>query len=225
MPAAKDRAPRLGRKKSLPPSPMARLRAYFLAGILITAPVGLTLYIAWNLIAWVDNMVLSLVPAQYNPETYLPFFIPGLGLIVVLVALTLIGALTAGLVGKWVRQSFDLILTRLPVVRSIYGAIKQIVETMLTNQSRAFRECVLVEFPRPGVWSLGFVSGATPPEIAQRLDDDVINIFVPTTPNPTGGYLLFVPRAKVIFLKMAVEDGVKLVVSTGIVQPESAPAS
>ncbi|WP_374375543.1 DUF502 domain-containing protein [Dongia sp.] len=199
-----------------------RLRNYFLAGILITAPVGLTVYIAWLFISWVDNTVLPLVPPHYNPENYLPFSIPGIGLIIVLVVLTLIGAVTAGIFGRLTRQLMESVLNRLPIIRSLYGAIKQITETVLANKSAAFRECVLVEFPRKNAWTIGFVTGATPEEVGQLVDGDPITIYVPTTPNPTSGYLIFVPRAELIYLDMSVEDGIKLVVSGGIVTPATA---
>nr|WP_298684699.1 DUF502 domain-containing protein [uncultured Dongia sp.] len=214
--------------EDLPPRRVARLglgvrlRNYFLAGILITAPVSLTIYIAWLFISWVDQTVLPLVPPEYNPENYLPFSIPGIGLIIVLLVLTLIGAVTAGLFGRLTRQLMESILNRLPIIRSIYSAIKQIVETVLANQSSAFRDSVLVEFPRAGAWTLGFVTGTTPPEVAAAIGGDALTIFVPTTPNPTSGYLIFVPRKDVIYLDMSVEDGIKLVVSGGIVAPGKA---
>jgi uncharacterized membrane protein len=201
-----------------------RLRNYFLAGILITAPVSLTVYIAWLFISWVDQTVLPMVPPEYNPERYLPFSIPGIGLIIVLLVLTTIGAVTAGLFGRLTRQLMESILNRLPIIRSIYSAIKQIVETVLANQSSAFRDSVLVEFPRAGAWTLGFVTGTTPPEVATAIGGDALTIFVPTTPNPTSGYLIFVPRRDVIYLDMSVEDGIKLVVSGGIVAPGKAVA-
>lgn len=199
-----------------------RLRNYFLAGILITAPVGLTVYIAWLFISWVDDTVLPLVPPQYNPDNYLPFSIPGIGLIIVLVVMTVIGAVTAGIFGRLTRQLMESVLNRLPIIRSLYGAIKQITETVLANKSAAFRECVLVEFPRKDAWTIGFVTGATPGEVADSLAGDPVTIYVPTTPNPTSGYLIFVPRAECIFLEMSVEDGIKLIVSGGIVTPTTA---
>lgn len=199
-----------------------RLRNYFLAGILITAPVSLTIYIAWLFINWVDETVLPLVPPEYNPDNYLPFSIPGIGLIIVLVVLTIIGAVTAGLFGRLTRQLIESILNRLPIIRSIYGAIKQIVETVLANQSAAFRDCVLVEFPRSGSWTLGFVTGGTPLEVKHSIGQNTVTIFVPTTPNPTSGYLIFVPKSEVKYLDMSVEDGIKLVVSGGIVAPNTA---
>lgn len=197
----------------------ARLRTYFFAGILITAPVSLTIYLAWLFIRFVDEQVFSVIPQEYNPETYLPFSIPGIGLLLALVFLTLIGALTAGILGRAINHLFEGILNRLPVIRSIYGAIKQIMETVLANKSSAFRECVLIEYPRKGVWTLGFITGTTKGEVQEKTAEQVINVFVPTTPNPTSGFLLFVPEQDIIRLKMPIEDGLKLVVSGGIVTP------
>ena len=197
----------------------ARLRTYFFAGILITAPVSLTIYLAWLFIRFVDEQVFSVIPQEYNPETYLPFSIPGIGLLLALVFLTLIGALTAGILGRAINHLFEGILNRLPVIRSLYGAIKQIMETVLANKSSAFRECVLIEYPRRGVWTLGFITGTTKGEVQEKTAEEVINVFVPTTPNPTSGFLLFVPEQDIIRLKMPIEDGLKLVVSGGIVTP------
>jgi uncharacterized membrane protein len=197
----------------------ARLRTYFFAGILITAPISLTIYLAWLFIRFVDERVFSVIPQEYNPETYLRFSIPGIGLLLALVFLTLIGALTAGILGRAINHLFEGILNRLPVIRSLYGAIKQIMETVLANKSSAFRECVLIEYPRKGIWTLGFITGTSKGEVQEKTAEEVINVFVPTTPNPTSGFLLFVPAQDVIRLKMPIEDGLKLVVSGGIVTP------
>ncbi len=195
------------------------LRGYFLAGILITAPIGITFYMAWLVIKWVDGWVTPLLPPLYNPETYLPFSIPGLGLLIVCVVLTLIGAVTAGMLGRlWVRTS-ERLLARMPVIRSVYGAIKQIFETVLSHQSDAFREVVLFEYPRRGSWAMGFITGKTEGEVQDITGDEVVNVFLPTTPNPTSGYLLFIPRRELVVLSMSVEEGIKMVVSGGIVTP------
>jgi uncharacterized membrane protein len=204
-----------------PPSISVRrhLRGYFFAGVLITAPIAITFYLAWLIIEWVDSKVTPLVPPIYNPETYLPFSIPGLGLIIVCFVLTLIGALTAGMLGRfWVRTS-ERILNRMPVIRSVYSAIKQIFETVLSNKSGAFREVVLFEYPRRGSWAMGFITGQTEGEIQDSTEDEVVNVFLPTTPNPTSGYLLFLPRRELVKLSMTVEEGIKMIVSGGIVTP------
>jgi uncharacterized membrane protein len=202
-----------------------RLRAYLLAGILVTAPIAITIYIAWVVIGAVDGLVSRLIPAGYDPERFLPFTIPGIGLVMVLVVLILIGMFTAGYVGRMVRRGTEAVVLRMPVIRSIYGATKQIFETVLANQSSAFREVVLVEWPRPGVWTLGFITGAVDGEIRDVVGREVVSVFIPTTPNPTGGYLLFFPRAEVTHLDMTVEEGIKMVVSTGIVTPGNGRAA
>ena len=149
-------------------SPGARLRAYFLAGILITAPISLTFYLAWLFIDFVDSRVTPLIPTQYNPETYLPFSMPGLGLLIVVVILTLIGALTAGFIGRLVLRTSERVLARMPVIRNVYGALKQILETVLAQQSQAFREAVLVEYPRRGIWAIAFITGRTEGEVQKH---------------------------------------------------------
>ena len=195
------------------------LRGYFLAGVLVTAPIGITFYISWLLIRWVDSRVTPLLPAAYNPETYLPFAVPGLGLVIVFITLTFIGWATAGMVGRlWTRIS-EKALARMPVIRSIYGAVKQIIETILQQQSNAFRQVVLFEYPRRGSWAIGFITGQTQGEVQNLTQDDVVNVFLPTTPNPTSGYLLFIPRRELVVLDMTVEEGIKMVVSGGIVTP------
>jgi uncharacterized membrane protein len=174
-------------------------------------------------IHWIDSQVTPLIPEPYHPEKYLPFALPGLGLIIVFLALTLIGALTAGLFGRlWIKTTEHL-LARMPVVRGVYSAIKQIFETILRQQSQAFREVVLIQYPRPGSWTLGFISGVTKGEVPRVVSEDLVNVFVPTTPNPTSGFLLFVPRRDVIVLDMTVEEGIKMVVSGGILTPPDGP--
>jgi uncharacterized membrane protein len=196
-----------------------RLRAYFFAGILITAPISITFYIAWLFVTFVDSRVTPLIPARFNPETYLPFALPGLGLVVALVSLTVIGMLTAGFLGKLVIRFYDSLLARMPVVRSIYSAIKQITETVLAQQSTAFRQAVLIEYPRRGMWAIGFLTGKTRGEVQTITEDEVLNVFLPTTPNPTSGFLLFIPKTDVVLLGMTVEEALKMVVSGGIVTP------
>ncbi len=197
----------------------ARLRNYFFAGVLITAPVSITLWLAWKFVSFVDNQVTPLIPPKWNPETYVPFDLPGLGLVVAFVGLTLIGMVTAGLTGRIITRIGERIVTRLPVVRSIYGAIKQIFETILAKKSPAFRQTVLLQYPRPGVWAIGFQTGSAEGHVQAIVDDQVVNVFLPTTPNPTSGFLLFLPKSEVKALSMTVEEGLKMVVSGGIVTP------
>lgn len=195
------------------------LRTYFLAGILVTAPVGITFYISWLLIRWVDSKVTPFLPPVYNPETYLPFGVPGLGLIIVFIVLTFIGWATAGFLGRFWTRISERVLARMPVIRSVYGAVKQIIETILQQQSNAFREVVLFEYPRRGSWAIGFITGTTKGEVQNLTDDEVVNVFLPTTPNPTSGYLLFIPRRELVVLSMSVEEGIKMIISGGIVTP------
>ena len=197
-----------------------RLRTYFLAGILITAPISITFYLAWLFINFVDSKVTPLIPIKYNPETYLPFGTPGLGLVIVFAVLTLTGALTAGFVGRLYLRTTERLLNRMPVIRGFYSAIKQILETVLAQKSNAFREAVLVEYPRRGIWAIAFITGRTQGEVQNLMEEDCINIFLPTTPNPTSGFLLFVPKKELTPLSMSVEEALKMVISGGIVTPE-----
>ncbi len=197
----------------------ARLRNYLLTGILVTAPIAITFYIAWLGINFVDSRVIPLIPEKYNPETYLPFDILGLGLVIVIIALMLVGWLTASFVGRLFLRTGERVLARMPVIRSIYGALKQVFETVLSHRSTAFREVVLIEYPRRGIWALGFLTGMTEGEVQNLTTEDVLNVFLPTTPNPTSGFLLFLPKEDVLVLDMTVEEGIKMVMSGGIVTP------
>lgn len=198
---------------------VGRLRNYLLAGIIVTAPVLITFFIIWQIVDFFDDTVSQLIPARYNPETYLPFSLPGLGFLFMLGLLTLIGWFTAGFVGRTIMRAGEQILHRMPVVRSIYGTLKQIFETVLAQSSRSFREVVLIEYPRRGLWAIAFVTGPTRGEIQRRSPEQLVNVFLPTTPNPTSGFLLFVPARDLVHLNMTIEDGMKLVISGGIVSP------
>jgi uncharacterized membrane protein len=212
-----DAPPRTAARRRFHARVWAKLRAYFLAGVLVTAPIGITIYLGVVFLGFIDRSVSPLLPAQM-PR------IPGFGLIVLAVALTVIGALTAGLFGRWLVRTGERILNRMPIVRSVYGATKQIFETVLARQSMAFREAVLVEFPRREAWTIGFITARTEGEVARHMDNDLVTIYVPTTPNPTGGYMIFVPRAEVVELNMSVEDAWKMIISVGIVTPPDRPA-
>ena len=214
-------SPNTGKKPDVPARVgfVTRLRNYFLTGIIVTAPISITIYLSWLFIDYVDSQVKPFIPAAYNPDTYLPFGLPGLGLVIMIIALTLIGALAAGLVGRTLVKMGERVLARMPVVRSIYSALKQIFETVLAQKSKAFREVVLIEFPRKGIWAIGFATGSTKGEVRGVINHEVVNIFMPTAPNPTSGYLLFLPRQDVVFLDMTVEQGLKMVISGGVVTP------
>jgi uncharacterized membrane protein len=196
-----------------------RLRNYLFTGILVTAPIAITAWLIWGIINIVDGAVKSLIPVAAFPELYLPFKIPGFGVLLTLVVLSLIGWFAAGVLGRVLVRFGENIVARMPIVRSVYGALKQIFETVLAQQSNAFRQVVLVEYPRRGIFALGFVTGVTEGEVQNLTDDEMVNIFLPTTPNPTSGFLLFVPRRDLVVLDMTVEEGIKMVISGGIVTP------
>ena len=202
-----------------------RLRTYLVTGLLVAGPILLTLYLVWLIVDFVDRAVAGLFPEEYNPNRFLPFHIPGLGLVVAVVLLTLIGALAAGYGGRLFVRLSERLLGRMPLIRGLYAATKQIFETVLAKQSNAFREVVLIEFPRREMWTVGFLTGRIEGEIQEISREEVLSVFVPTTPNPTSGYLVFVPRRDVVPLSMSVEEGIKLVVSGGLVTPPARPAA
>lgn len=201
-----------------------RLRGYFIAGVLVTAPITITAWLTITIIDFIDTRVKNLILPEYLQDDYSPLSIPGLGLIIVLVFILFVGMLTTNFLGRFFVKIGERILDRLPVVRSLYGATKQIFETVFASQSDAFREVVMIEYPRKDMWVLGFLTGTTRGEVQAKTSTDVVNIFVPTTPNPTSGFLLFVPKKDVITLDMSVEQGLKLVVSAGIVTPDKMDA-
>ena len=199
----------------------SRVRSWFLTGLLVTAPVLLTVYITWLFVDIIDGWVTQLLPAQFKETLYSS--IPGVGLIIGAIAITVIGAIAAGFFGRWLIKVGEGLLNRMPFVGTIYGASKQILETVLASQSDAFRDVVLVEYPRKDLWVIGFVTGGTKGEVSTAIKDETVNVFVPTTPNPTSGFLLFCPKNELKYLDMSVEEAVKLVVSGGIVTPPHKP--
>jgi uncharacterized membrane protein len=204
-------------------SSVMRLRNYFFTGLVICAPLAITAYLTWTLIQWVDGWVKPYLPDVYNPDLYLPFSVPGFGLIVAAVIITMVGFLTANLIGKSILSYGEYMLSRMPVVRNIYSALKQIFETVFKEDSDSFQSVVIVEYPRKGIWALAFVATDTLGEVQDNLGKitgQTVSVFLPTTPNPTSGFLLFVPKDEVIELEMSVEEAAKLVISAGLVAPE-----
>jgi len=202
---------------------VTRVRNYFFTGLVICAPLAITAYLTWTLIKWVDGWVKPYLPDIYNPDQYLPFSVPGFGLLIALVAITIIGFLTANLIGRSILSYGEYLLSRMPLVRNIYSALKQIFETVFREGSDSFQSVVLVEYPRKGIWALAFVATDTLGEVQARLDEPAgrtVSVFLPTTPNPTSGFLLFVPADDVIPLDLGVEEAAKLVISAGLVAPE-----
>ncbi|TLP49112.1 DUF502 domain-containing protein [Cohaesibacter sp. CAU 1516] len=204
----------------------ARIRNYFLTGLVIAAPIGITLFITWSFIQWVDDTVKPYIPHIYNPDNYLPFSVPGVGLIFSLIILTILGFLTANFVGRSFLSYGEVMVGRMPLVRNIYNALKQIFETVLSQKGQTFTKAAVIEYPRRDLWALSFIATSTMGEVSHRLADRTgsnegfISVFLPTTPNPTSGFLLFVPREDVIILDMSVEDAAKLVISAGLVTPD-----
>ncbi|MEO0963191.1 MAG: DUF502 domain-containing protein [Pseudomonadota bacterium] len=199
---------------------LSRLRNYFLTGLVVAAPVTITVVLVMWFVDFVDAWFTPMIPDQYRPEQYLDFTVPGLGVIIAVVLLTLLGALTANLFGRTLVNYGERLVGRMPLVRNIYGALKQIFETVLSQSQQSFREVALIEYPRRGVYSIAFVTTAAKGEVQARADEEMVSVFLPTTPNPTSGFLLFVPRRDVITLEMSVEDAAKMVISAGLVAPE-----
>lgn len=198
-----------------------RTRNNFLTGLILVAPVTLTGYLVWGAIKFFDEKVIPLVPSIYNPETYLEQSIPGFGVFLFLLFTTLIGAITKGFFGRQIVKVGELLVAKTPIVRTIYNAVKQIFETALKNSNDSFQNACLVQYPRKGIWAVAFISTPTKGEIASKIGKhDLISIFVPSTPNPTSGFILFVPREEIIELKMSVEEAAKLVISAGLILPE-----
>ncbi len=204
----------------------ARVRNYFLTGLVVAGPVAITIWLTWTFITWVDDLVRPFVPMAYRPETYLPWKIPGSGLVIAFVALTLLGFLTANLVGRKLVEAGERLLDRMPLVRSIYKGLKQVFETLFSQSGTSFRTVGLVEFPAPGMWSLVFLSQPPSAEITACLPspEEHVSVFMPCTPNPTTGFFFYVPRVAVIELDIPVEAAAKLIMSAGLIQPESGDA-
>ena len=208
----------------LPPAGLGqRLRTYFLTGLVVAGPVAITAWLIWSFITWVDDLVRPLIPAIYRPETYLPWKIPGSGLVIAFFALTMLGFLTANLVGRTLLQLGESVLDRMPIVRPIYKTVKQVFTMLFSKSGTSFRKVGLVEFPAPGMWSLVFLSQPPSEDIASRLpdSDDQISVFMPCTPNPTTGFFFYLPRKNIIELDIPVEAAATLLVSAGMIQPGS----
>src|SRR5215831_12517321 len=200
----------------------SRIRTYFLTGLVVAGPVAITFYLIWSLVTWVDNLVRPFIPMAYRPETYLPIQLPGFGLIIGFIALTLLGFFTANLVGRTLVEAGEMILGRMPIVRPIYRGLKQVFETLFSKSGSTFRKVGLVEFPAPGMWSLVFLS--TPPgsDITAQLptQEEHVSVFMPCTPNPTTGFFFYVPRRDIIELDITVEAAAKLIMTAGMIQPD-----
>lgn len=212
-------APQLG--GALHRSPAARLRSWFFTGLVIFGPVAVTAYIAWWVIDTVDNWVKPIVPSVIWPDSYLPFHVPGVGVIIVVVGLTLLGFLAANFAGRTFVVMGEAMVDRTPLVRGVYKSVKQIFETLFSQSGTHFRRVGLVEFPMKGSWSVVFLSADPAPVVAELLPTGgMTSVFLPCTPNPTTGFYFFVPTADIIELPMTPDDAAKLIMSAGLIQPE-----
>lgn len=196
-----------------------RIRGYLFAGILVTAPIAITIYLTYIFLNFVDTRVAKMLPDSWYYSFYSILTIPGVGLIIAILFFVLVGWFATNFFGKLIIRFSEYIVNKMPIIRTLYNATKQIIETVMASKSQAFREPVMLEYPRKGVWSIGFVTGKSEGEVQRLTKEEMINVFVPTTPNPTSGYLLFVPRKELKFLNMSVEEAIKLVVSAGIIIP------
>ncbi len=220
-PAPRKAAPRP--KKPKKAGIFQRTRNNFLTGLVIVAPISLTIWVVWTFIRFIDSKVVPLVPAIYNPSTYIGVDIAGYGVVIFVLFTAGVGALTKGLFGRQLVKLGETILSRMPIVRSIYNGVKQIVETLLSQSGANFQQACMIEYPRKGIWAIAFISTPASGEIPEKLDrGEILSVFLPTTPNPTSGFLLFVPRAEVVILDMSVEEAAKLVISAGLVVPPTA---
>jgi uncharacterized membrane protein len=192
---------------------------YFLSGVLVSAPLSLTIYLTWSFITSIDRTVKDMLPGRSWLEFYIPYDIPGIGLIIAFIVFCIIGATAAGYIGRMLVQTGEDYLKRMPIVRSLYSATKQIFEAIFKRNKSSFQGVVLLEYPRKGIWTLGLTTGSTEGEVPTKCADKMINVFIPTTPNPTSGFLLFVPENDVTHLHMTVEDGIKMIVSAGLITP------
>ncbi|ULJ73363.1 DUF502 domain-containing protein [Rhizobium gallicum] len=208
----------------LPRLPIAtRMRNNFLAGLIICAPIAITLWLTWSVVRWADSWVKPYIPARYDPDSYLNFAVPGSGLVIAMIFITIIGFLGKNLIGRTIVQFGESVVRRVPLVRSIYRSVKQIFETVLEERSNSFKKVGLIEYPSPGLWALVFIATDAKGEIASKFNamgQDMVSVFLPPTPIPTAGFLIFVPREKIVVLDMSAEDGAKLLVSGGLVAPD-----
>ncbi len=203
---------------------MRLIRRYLVAGLLVWVPLGITLLVVRLLVRWLDGSLL-LLPEAYRPEQLLGFSIPGLGVVVSVLIVFVTGVMVANLFGRSLVSVWERLMARIPLVRSIYSGAKQLAETMFSEAGQSFRKVLLIEFPRKGLWTLAFQTGTDVGEAQLKTGRDVVNVYVPTTPNPTGGYFVMVPREDVVELDMSVDDGLKMLMSMGAVVPHGQQTS
>lgn len=204
-------------------SKVSTLRKWLVAGILVWAPLAITYWVINAVIGFMDRTIL-LLPPSYRPEAVFGFNIPGMGAVLAIIVVLLTGALVANFLGRKLIAMGESVLERIPLVRSVYSAVKQVIETFVSQDSRSFRKVVLVEYPRKECWSLAFLAGSPVGEVQDKTAQNVLTVFVPTAPNPTSGFVIMVPEDEVIALDMSVEEGFRMVISLGVVTPKSSLA-
>lgn len=204
------------------PGILASLRASFLTGIVVIAPIGLTIYLLWTVVGWIDGFVLPLVPAIWRPEQYIGINLRGVGVIFLLLFTVIIGYIAKGLIGRSLLSWAEGLVDQMPVVRSVYTGLKQIAETVFAQQDTSFDKACMIEYPRKGIYAIGFISTEAKGEVHRLASNGerLLSVFVPTTPNPTSGFLLFFPASDVMELDMSIEEAAKLVISAGLVYPQ-----
>jgi len=190
---------------------IAKLRNYFITGIVVLIPIGLTLYLT----KFIIDISSKILPKELNPNNYLPLQIPGLEIIVTIIFITIIGGLSLSFIGKKILQIFNDLLKRIPILRTIYSAIGQLTETLAPQKKSQKKSVVLIEYPRKGIWAVGFATKDNEGEIRQKTDTELVNVFVPTTPNPTSGFLLMIPKNEIKYLDMSFEEASRFIVSAG----------
>lgn len=194
------------------------MKRYFITGLLIWAPLGITIWVLSFILGMMDQSI-TLLPIAWQPRALVGFNIPGVGALLTLFVVFITGLLTANFIGQHLVRWWEALLQRIPVVRSIYQSVKQISDTIFSPSGQAFRQAVLVQYPRQGCWTIGFLTGTPGGEVAKHLGDDMVSLYVPTTPNPTSGFFLMVPKTDVVALDMSVEDALKYLISMGVVAP------
>jgi len=203
-----------------------RIRNNFLTGLIICAPIAITIWLTWTFIHWADSWVKPYIPARFSPEHYTKFAVPGFGLLIAVLLITMVGILAKNLIGRTIVEFGDSVLARMPLIRSLYKALKQIFETVLRERTNSFKKVGMIEYPGPGLWSMVFIATDTSGELASRFNErgmDMVAVFLPPTPIPTAGFLVFVERSRIMELDMGPEDAAKLLISGGLVAPDWSP--
>jgi uncharacterized membrane protein len=200
------------------------MKKYFITGLLVLVPLFITVWVISGLVGMMDQSLL-LLPETWRPKAQLGLEIPGMGAILTLLIIFVTGVIATNFFGKRLILVWEALLARVPVVKSIYASVKQVSDTLFSDSGNAFRQAVLVQFPRPGVWTIAFVTGKPGGDVANHLSGDYLSVYVPTTPNPTGGYFLMLPRADVVELDMSVDEALKYIISMGVVAPPTKPSA